>query len=73
MPPISAIRGGIKGPGGVGRGHLLTQELMRSTAQIPGLPQTLLAILESLRCVLFGKSFYVYFWFVRYDPVNTRN
>ena len=52
MPRISAMPGGIKGPGGVGGGgggHLLTQELMRSTAQIPGLPQTLLAILESLR------------------------
>jgi len=32
----------------------LTQELMRSTAQIPGLPQTLLAILESLSCKEYG-------------------
>eukprot|EP00088_Acartia_fossae_P039609 TRINITY_DN4123_c0_g1_i11.p1 TRINITY_DN4123_c0_g1~~TRINITY_DN4123_c0_g1_i11.p1 ORF type:complete len:943 (-),score=161.07 TRINITY_DN4123_c0_g1_i11:371-3199(-) len=45
--PRTSMSAALSG-GGAGRSSGLTQELLRSTCQIPGLPQTLLAILESL-------------------------
>ena len=55
MSSLGATGSRLTAPGG-GQGHSLTQELMRSTAQIPGLPQTLLAILENLRLVFISSN-----------------